>query len=178
MRQQVLIALGIMSLALGYEGVGLALECPKQPEQTGHTWEAEADAVAAKIGPVIGPGIKGKIKSDTLDLLGKLPDAGKIYLYQMMYATYCSSLRDNKTLSPDEKDERVRKYNVWLTEIIEPPTNKSKEPTGVPPTSQQPAKGNQSAAHHTYGNRIHPGKPLRDRARHGVERRFHFRRLV
>lgn len=74
------MALGVMSLELGYQGVGLALVCEKAPEQTSQAWEAEVNVAVAKIGPVSGGAATTKLKMENKDLLGKLPDAGKIYM--------------------------------------------------------------------------------------------------
>ena len=40
-----------MSLELGYQGIGLALECEPAPKQTSADGEGEVNATVAKIGP-------------------------------------------------------------------------------------------------------------------------------
>lgn len=124
MIRQLLIPLGVVSLVLGYQGVSLALVCPEPPEQTGKDYEVDVNATVARIGRVFGPEAKGKIKTATQDLLGKLPDAGRVYLGQMMYATRCTSIRDNKDISDSEKDKQIGELNAWLTKLIEPQTPK------------------------------------------------------
>lgn len=88
-----------------------ALDCPKMPEQSNKDWDVEVKAVVGKIGPVQGAELQTKTKSAVTDLMGKLPQADKLYLQQMMYATYCSGLRDDKTLSESEKAKLIREYN-------------------------------------------------------------------
>jgi len=51
-------------------------------------------------------------------LFAKLPDAGRVYLEQMMYSTYCSTLRDDKTLSETEKSKRISEYNREVRRAI------------------------------------------------------------
>ncbi len=45
------IAFVVMSLELGYQGIGLALECEPAPKQTSADGEGEVNATVAKIGP-------------------------------------------------------------------------------------------------------------------------------
>jgi len=50
MIRQLLIALGVMSLELGYQGVGLAFTCPDQPKQISKDFEGEVNTAVGKIG--------------------------------------------------------------------------------------------------------------------------------
>lgn len=134
MIRQALIALGAISLVLGSQGIGLALNCPPHPEQTGKDWEGEVNAAVAKIGPVSGGEAKTKLKAVTQDLLGKLPDAGKIYLEQMKYATICSSIRDDKTLSESEKRKQMMEYDLEIQKA------KERHSSGTKPQSKQSGK--------------------------------------
>jgi uncharacterized protein len=95
-----------------------ALDCPKIPEQTNKEWDVEVKAAVGKIGPVKGAELETRTKKAVLDLMGKLPQADKVYLEQMMYATYCSALRDDKTLSESEKAARIRAYNLEVRKTL------------------------------------------------------------
>jgi hypothetical protein len=88
-----------------------ALECPRMPEQSNKDWEFEVNAAVLKIGPVKGGELSTRTRNATKDLLGKLPQAGRIYLEQMMYSSYCSALRDDKTIRESEKAKLLREYN-------------------------------------------------------------------
>jgi len=57
--------------------------------------------------------------------MGKLPQADKVYLEQMMYASYCSALRDDKTISESEKANRIRTYNIEVRRTLQGPPDKS-----------------------------------------------------
>lgn len=109
------IRLSIVSMIfwffLNVAGVN-ALECPKQPEQSKTDWDTEVQLAMAKIGFAKGLELKSRVKNATQDLLSKLPKADKLYLEQMMYATYCSALRDDKSLTESEKAKRVKAYNA------------------------------------------------------------------
>lgn len=87
-----------------------ALECPKFPEQAGKEWEIKVSAEVAKLGPLKGAELKTTTRNATRDLLGTLPDSGRVYLEQMMFAAYCSTLRDDKTLTESEKAKRLKQY--------------------------------------------------------------------
>jgi hypothetical protein len=47
-----LIAFGVISLELGYQGIGLAFTCPDQPKQISKDFEGEVNTAVGKIGPV------------------------------------------------------------------------------------------------------------------------------
>jgi uncharacterized protein len=99
----ILIAFGVISLELGYQGISLAFTCPEQPKQISKDFEGEVNTAVGKIGPVSGGELKMKAKQTTRDLFEKAPERDGVYLEQMMYASYCcTSLQDNKALSPGE----------------------------------------------------------------------------
>ncbi len=110
----------IALLILFQQSTVLALDCPKAPEQVHNDWIVEVNAAIAKIGPVKGGELKTKTRNATQDLLAKLPDAGKIYLEQMMYSAYCSALRDDKTIKESEKAKLLREYNREVRKAMEP----------------------------------------------------------
>ena len=91
---------------------GFQLDCPKQPEQVGKDLQAEVESSVAKIGKLSGAELKARTKIVTQDLLGKLPNSDKVYLEQMMFASYCSALRDDKTISESEKAKRLLEYRT------------------------------------------------------------------
>lgn len=106
---------------------GHALECPKMPEQARKDWEVEVKAAVGKIGPARGADLETRTRTATQDLMGKLPQADKVYLEQMMYATYCSALRDDASLAEAEKALRIRAYNFEVRRTLHgsppPPPN-------------------------------------------------------
>lgn len=136
MIRQLLIVLGVIALWTSYPGVLLALECPKVPEQTIKDLEVEVNAAVAKIGPVSGGELKTKTKNATQDILGKLPNADKVYLEQMLLATYCSALRDDKSISEGLKAQRLKEYIAEVHKTIQQQTPKAKRPTDAPPLRQ------------------------------------------
>lgn len=96
-----------------------ALDCPRMPEQARKDLQVEVKAAVAKIGPVSGGELQTVTKAVTQDLMGKLPQADKVYLEQMMYVTYCSALRDDKTLSETEKANRIKAYNFEVRRTLQ-----------------------------------------------------------
>ena len=69
MIRQLMIVLGVIALGIGYQGVALALDCPKQPQQISKDFEGAVNVEVAKIGPVSGGGLEIKAKQITTDLL-------------------------------------------------------------------------------------------------------------
>ena len=96
-----------------------ALDCPRMPEQVRKDLQVEVKAAVAKIGPVSGAELQTVTNAVTQDLMGKLPQADKVYLEQMMYVTYCSALRDDKTLPETEKANRIKAYNFEVRRTLQ-----------------------------------------------------------
>jgi hypothetical protein len=101
-----------------------AVDCPPFPQQINKDWEVEVNAAVVKIGPVKGAELKTRTRNATKDLLGKLPDASKIYLEQMMFSSYCSSLRDDKTLKESEKAKLLKEYRNQVMKTVKARTGK------------------------------------------------------
>jgi hypothetical protein len=95
-----------------------ALDCPRPPQQATSDWGAEVEAAVGRIGPAKGAELALKAQSTTRDLMGKLPQANTLYLEQMMYAAYCSALKDDKTLPEREKAALLRTYNSEVRQTI------------------------------------------------------------
>jgi len=126
-KNKLLASLSITLFVLFAQGSAFGLDCPKAPEQINKEWQVEVTAAIAKIGPVKGGELKTKTRSVIRDLMGKLPNADKVYLEQMMYSTYCSGLRDDKTLTETQKRNRIKVYN---DEVRESFRDKSSMPKG------------------------------------------------
>jgi hypothetical protein len=84
--------------------------CPAQPQQAEKDWVTEVEGSVAKLGPVHAGEAKVKVRPTTIDLLGKLPEAGRVYLEQMMLASYCFALYQDKTLLPKKRSKMLREY--------------------------------------------------------------------
>ena len=91
-----------------------ALECPAMPQQSQRDTDMAVAVAVNRIGQVSGPQLQAQTRTVTTDLLRQLPRADRVYLEQMMYATYCSSLRDNPGLTEAERNTRIQAYNREL----------------------------------------------------------------
>lgn len=130
-----------MALVLGSQGIGLAFSCPPQPEQISKDFEGEVNLEVGKIGPVSGGELKIKVKQIIRDLLEKAPEREWVYVEQMMYASYCTSLQDNKTLSPGERTQNIQDYNAVVRG-----TFKARKSAHVPSPSKPPGKEKERGA--------------------------------
>ena len=119
------LALAMLSLSQVF-----ALDCPKFPNKPRKIGTIMVAAEALKIGPLKGAELKTTTPNATRDLFANLPDAGRVYLEQMMLATYCSSLRDDKTLSDTEKSKRLKEYIGEVRKVIR--AQNSTHPKGKP----------------------------------------------
>jgi hypothetical protein len=95
-----------------------ALDCPAPPLQAGKDWETTVNAEVGKIGWVTGVQLQSRVLNVTRDLMGKLPGADRLYLEQMMFASYCSALRDDKSLSESTKARQILEYRRELQKSL------------------------------------------------------------
>lgn len=87
-----------------------ALQCPEMPKQASRDTEVEVRVGVRLLGDAKGPELETRTRQLTTDLLGKVPRADRVYLEQMLFAAYCSSVRDNAALSEGEREARVLAY--------------------------------------------------------------------
>lgn len=104
-----------------------ALDCPPMPEQSQKDWNINVDLAVGKIARATIGKLQAATRTETRDLLSKLPDANRVYLEQMMLATYCSALRDDTTLSESDKGERVKAYNREVRSTFQSEKPKEKQ---------------------------------------------------
>jgi hypothetical protein len=104
----------MLTALLGWPLDGVALECPAMPQQAQRDWDMAVAVAVGRLGQAAGPQLQAQTRTVTTDLLRRLPGADRVYLEQMMYATYCSSLRDNAALTEVERNARIRAYNSEL----------------------------------------------------------------
>ena len=91
-----------------------AMDCPAPPVQSRKDWDTQVRAEVGRIGPVRGAELDLKLRTVTVDLMGTLPDADRLYLEQMMFSAYCSALRDDQKVSGAEKSRQILEYRRAL----------------------------------------------------------------
>lgn len=134
-----IVMTAVITASTLWASYSFALECPKFPEQAKKNWEVNVSAEVAKIGPLKGADLKTTTRNITQDLLGKLPDGGRVYLEQMMFAAYCSALRDDKILTETERSKRLKEYIGEVRKVIR--TKKTSKPTNKPPLTKNDIAG-------------------------------------
>jgi uncharacterized protein len=92
----------------------VALDCPAMPQQTQRDTDIAVAVAVGRLGQASGAQLQAQTRTVTSDLLRRLPRADRVYLEQMMYATYCSTLRDNRALTEAERNARIQAYNREL----------------------------------------------------------------
>lgn len=110
-----MLTVAAMSLAQA----AMALDCPEPPLQTRKDWDVAVRAEVGRIGVVRGAELDTKVRSVTQDLMGKLPNADKLYLEQMMFAAYCSGLRDDMAMTGADKARQILEYRRSLNGAIQ-----------------------------------------------------------
>ena len=87
-----------------------ALDCPRMPEQVSVESKHEVDAALGRLGPIKAAELRVKREVVVKDLMGKLPAADRVYLEQMLYASFCSSLQHDKSLTEAQRRNELEKY--------------------------------------------------------------------
>lgn len=124
-------------ICLALTSAASALECPPFPQQANKDWEVEVKAAVVKIGPVKGGELSTRTQNATKDLMSKLPDAGRLYLEQMMYAGYCTALRDDMTISEGSKAKQLQDYAREVRKAISMPQAVQKQSVVSQPKSAE-----------------------------------------
>jgi hypothetical protein len=91
-----------------------AMECPAPPAQSRKDWDSEVRAEVGRIGVVRGVQLESRVRTATVDLMGKLPGADRLYLEQMMFSAYCTALRDDPKVPGAEKSRQILEYRRAL----------------------------------------------------------------
>jgi ankyrin repeat protein len=107
-------AVATLAAVLAGSPEAVALECPAMPQQTQRDTDIAVAVAVGRLGQATGAQLQAQTRTVTSDLLRRLPGADRVYLEQMMYATYCSTLRDNPTLTEAERNARIQAYNREL----------------------------------------------------------------
>ena len=109
----------LLSIALMPAGTS-ALECPPMPQQARTETEVQVNAAVAKVRAAKLGELQVATRTAVKDLMSKLPRAELVYLEQMMLATYCSAVRDDKSLSETERAKRIEAYNKEVRDRFAP----------------------------------------------------------
>ena len=107
-------AVATLAAVLAGSSEAVALDCPAMPQQTQRDTDIAVAVAVGRLGQATGAQLQTQTRTVTSDLLRRLPGADRVYLEQMMYATYCSTLRDNPTLTEAERNARIQAYNREL----------------------------------------------------------------
>ena len=113
--------LALVAALLAWSVEGSALECPAMPQQSQRDIDVAVGIAVGQLGKASGAQLQTQTRTVTKDLMQRLPRADRVYLEQMMYATYCSSLRDNAALTEAERNARIQAYNRELRAMLNPP---------------------------------------------------------
>jgi ankyrin repeat protein len=99
----------------------MALQCPPMPQQASRDTEVEVKVGVRLLGDARGNELETRTRQLTTDLLGKVPRADRVYLEQMLFAAYCSAVRDNPAWTEAEREARVAAYGREMRRALAAP---------------------------------------------------------
>jgi hypothetical protein len=109
----------------------MALECPKQPSSQNTDIAGSVNASVAKVKGVGLGEIELTARRQAVSVLEKFPSADRLYLEQMLLATYCSSLHALTSYSEAEKFKLLSKYIDGVREVLNPIATGAKRPSAA-----------------------------------------------
>ena len=117
-----------------------------------------------RLGPVKAGEFSTNVQNTTRDLLGSLPKGDRVYLEQMMFAAFCSSLQSDGSLTGKEKTRARRDYAREVRQTVLPASSPAPSPEtrrGPSAPSPQPVKtGASDAAVTKQSDKKQPAGPL------------------
>jgi ankyrin repeat protein len=119
------VAIGSMALCVL---PAAALQCPAMPQQASRDAEVEVRVGVRMLGDAKGAELQTRTRQLTTELMSRLPHADQVYLEQMLFASYCSALRDNPALGESEREARIGAYAREMRAALKAPA-----PTSAPP---------------------------------------------
>lgn len=121
----------IFTLLALYSGCVFSIECPQQPKQTSSEISVDVNASVGRLKSIGVGELKAKIYKEQKDLLGKYPNADKLYLETMFFSSYCSMLNES-SISEKEKLNRIELYRGFILKDPSRSQNKidKSKPTG------------------------------------------------
>lgn len=114
----------VLGSALGLSEVAsAAITCPEMPDKITQVNRDVRSDIQANVG-ALGKLKAGEVtvKTDVIakNLFDKYPNVDRILVAQMMAATYCSLIRESKSMSDVEKQERWEKFQERIFQFISP----------------------------------------------------------
>ena len=100
------------------------IECPTQPVQISSNSKILVESSMGQIKAIKLPNLKVALNNIKNDLIEKLPNADKVFINQMIFSAYCSSIRDDKFTSNIEKSKKIMDFYNSINTIKGIPTTK------------------------------------------------------
>lgn len=104
------------------------IQCPSPPQQVSKDATVAVQVAVGRLGPVKAGEFSTNVQNTTRDLLGSLPKGDRVYLEQMMFAAFCSSLQSDNSLSGQEKTKALRDYAREVRQTVSPASSPSPNP--------------------------------------------------
>lgn len=86
------------------------IQYPEPPAQISKDTRTTVDLAVGKLARVTAGQLSLDVNRATLDLLSRIPQADRLYLEQMMFSAFCSSIRDDASMNERTKSAELRRY--------------------------------------------------------------------
>jgi ankyrin repeat protein len=111
------------------------IECPAVPQQVAPETEVQVRASVGRLARVTGGDLSVGTRRSVNDLLARLPEAQTVYLEQMLFAAYCSAVRDDPSLTRSQQADRLQRYGREMRAALAA----ARAPAPTPTPRREPA---------------------------------------
>jgi hypothetical protein len=108
-----------LNCVLAWTSANAEISCPGQPQQASKDSAVAVEAAVGRLGPFKAADVKTNVNTTTADLIVKLPRADQVYLRQMLFAAFCTAIKDDPTVL--NKSQLIQEYGRELIGNSPPP---------------------------------------------------------
>ena len=112
--------------------------CPSAPQQISRDASVAVTAAVGRLGPVKAGEFSTNVSTTTRDLVTSLQKADVVYLEQMMFAAFCSSVRDDESLKKSERSRALAEYAREVRRSISARNLEPVKPRAIDPNKPSP----------------------------------------
>lgn len=106
--------LAIFVVSAAYWGQAMAIECVSPPPTAMRDYQGQFDAAAAKVMGLKGPSATLTVKSESKNLIDKIPNADKTLVELTYLYVLCTAVRDDKAIAERQKGALIVQYTKAL----------------------------------------------------------------
>jgi hypothetical protein len=138
------------------------ISCPTMPAATtdvNHDVKSHVDAAVGTLGKLKGGELSVQTEVEARNLMKDLPNGDRVLIAEMMAATYCGMLRDNKAVAEKDKPGMWARFQRETYSFVLGNEQSGEQKGDPPPRSQVPPSGTRPPHDTSRGPSSQPTEP-------------------